>query len=135
MLFESRTTKVAALSEKRSKVTSEVGGIDKSSRSYQARHVSLGSHIQRCGNIGMMKWYSSLITRASYWGAVAQRTYLIGKSSSTKITERKLESSVAALDIDLQGNKSIGVGGGRRRHDCCCIRLLGRVSAVVEPKR
>ena len=40
---------------------------------------------------------------------VTQPTYLIGKGASTEITKRKLESAVATLDIDLEGDKSVGV--------------------------
>jgi hypothetical protein len=43
-------------------------------------------------------------------------TYLIRKSASTEITERKLEFTIAALYVDLEGDKSVGICGRSRRH-------------------
>lgn len=40
---------------------------------------------------------------------MAQSTYLIGKGAGTKITKRKLESAVVALNVDLEGDKSVGI--------------------------
>jgi membrane protein YqaA with SNARE-associated domain len=37
-------------------------------------------------------------------------TYLIGKGAGTEITKRKLESAVGTVDVDLEGDKSVGVG-------------------------
>lgn len=37
-------------------------------------------------------------------------TYLIRESASSEITKRKLESSIATLNIDLQGDESVRVG-------------------------
>lgn len=35
-------------------------------------------------------------------------TYLIRQSAGSQITERELESTVCALDVDLQGDEGIG---------------------------
>ena len=37
-------------------------------------------------------------------------TYLIGKGAGTEITKRKFESAVITIDIDLEGDESVGVG-------------------------
>ena len=58
-------------------------------------------------------------------------TYLIGKSAGTKITKRELESTVAALNIDLQSDKSVRVGCRSRRHDCKFERLKRRLMTVI----
>jgi len=34
-------------------------------------------------------------------------TYLIGQSAGSEITKREFEPTVAALDVDLQGNQGI----------------------------
>jgi hypothetical protein len=44
-------------------------------------------------------------------------TYLIGKGAGTEITKRKLESAVATLDVDLEGDQSVGISRWSRRHD------------------
>ena len=36
-------------------------------------------------------------------------TYLIGESASSEITKRKLESSVATVNVDLQSDESVRV--------------------------
>ena len=46
--------------------------------------------------------------RASF-GASGIATYLIGKSGGSEVTERKLESSVCTLNINLKCDKSVGV--------------------------
>ena len=46
--------------------------------------------------------------RASF-GACGTTTYLIRKSGGSEISKRKLESSVATLDIDLESYKSVGI--------------------------
>jgi hypothetical protein len=44
---------------------------------------------------------------------------LLREGAGTKITKGELESPVAALNIDLQGDKSVGISRCSRRHDCC----------------
>lgn len=44
-------------------------------------------------------------------------TYLIGQSARPEITKRKLESSIATLNIDLEGNQRIWSRGCHGRHD------------------
>jgi hypothetical protein len=44
---------------------------------------------------------------------------LLREGADTKVTKGELESPVAALDIDLKGDKSVGISRCSRRHDCC----------------
>jgi len=44
-------------------------------------------------------------------------TYLVWQSTGSEITKRELESTIAALNVDLQSDQGVG-GRGGRRHDC-----------------
>jgi hypothetical protein len=45
-----------------------------------------------------------------------QITNLLWKSARSEITKRELVSSVGAFNVDLQGNKSVGIGSRRGGH-------------------
>ena len=42
-------------------------------------------------------------------GVIRGLSYLAGQSVGSEVTQRKLESSVAAFDVDLEGHQSIWV--------------------------
>lgn len=49
-------------------------------------------------------------------GACETKTYLAWERAGAQVSQRELESFIASVDIDLQGDQRIRVGGWRRRH-------------------
>lgn len=51
--------------------------------------------------------------------------YLIFEGGGTDVTERQLETAVAALEADLEGDEDVGAGLGGGSHDDEIGTLLG----------